>query len=182
MNKIMVKKMKNLILIGLSGAGKTTIGRYISNKLKIKQIDTDYFIEKKFNMSIEKIFDEYGEEWFRIEESKVVNKITNSYNIVISTGGGIVTNKKNIERLKKTGILFLLSGSIAALAYNLSNSNEKRPLISTSSTYEETYSRVEKLFLQREKLYVEASDYLIKIDNKTIEEIGEEIINIYIKH
>ncbi|MCG4586424.1 AAA family ATPase, partial [Anaerosalibacter bizertensis] len=73
--------MKNIVLIGPSGVGKTTIGKYISSKLKIEQVDTDFIIEKKFSMSIENIFKKYGENWFRIEESNIVKEVSNKNNI-----------------------------------------------------------------------------------------------------
>ena len=173
--------MKNIVLIGPSGVGKTTIGKYISSKLKIEQVDTDFIIEKKFSMSIENIFKKYGENWFRIEESNIVKEVSNKNNIVIAPGGGVVINEKNIGSLKSTGILFMLVGSIDTLTRNLMNSNKKRPLIGNYG-YDEIYKNVKNMFFEREKLYIKSADYLISVDNRTIEEIGEEIISFYKKH
>lgn len=173
--------MKNIVLIGPSGVGKTTIGKYISSKLKIEQVDTDFIIEEKFSMSIENIFKKYGENWFRIKESNIVKEVSNKNNIVISTGGGVVINEKNLENLKSNGILFLLVGSIDTLTRNLMNSNKKRPLIGNNE-YDEIYKKIKKMFFQRGELYIKSADYLISVDNKTIEEIGEEIISFYKKH
>ncbi|MBW4828826.1 MAG: shikimate kinase [Clostridiaceae bacterium] len=173
--------MKNIVLIGPSGVGKTTIGKYISSKLKIEHIDTDFLIERKFAMSIEDIFGKHGENWFRVEESNIVKEVSNKNNIVISTGGGVVINEKNIENLKSTGILFLLVASIDTLTRNLIKSNKKRPLIGNYG-YAEIYKKVKNIFFQREKLYLKSADYLISVDNRTIEGIGEEIIYFYKKH
>jgi shikimate kinase len=86
--------MKNIVLIGPSGIGKTTIGKYISKKLNIVQIDTDDLIEEKTSMSIKDTFDIYGEDFFRTIEVQVVKEIADKENILISTGGGIVLRKR----------------------------------------------------------------------------------------
>lgn len=175
-------RMKNIVLIGPSGAGKTSIGKYISNILKIEHIDTDDLVKKQFNMSIEKIFYNYGEDCFRMEEANIVKKIADRDNLVISTGGGVVINKDNIRYLRKNGILFLLTGNIDTLTQNLMSSREQRPLIGCNNIYGNIHDKIKNIFLQRKDLYINSADYFINIDNRTIEEIGEEIIWIYEKY
>ncbi|MBQ3420901.1 MAG: AAA family ATPase, partial [Romboutsia sp.] len=84
-----------IILIGFMGVGKTTIGKIIAKKLKLNFVDMDNYIEKREGKSISKIFEAYGEQHFRKLESESLKDLIKSDNIVISTGGGIVTTKEN---------------------------------------------------------------------------------------
>ncbi len=98
-------KNKNIVLIGMPGCGKTTIGRSISSKLNKKFIDVDEYIECKYNKSIPQIFKENGEEYFRNIELKSVEEISNKEDSIISTGGGVIKNEQNIINLKQNGIV-----------------------------------------------------------------------------
>jgi shikimate kinase len=171
--------MKNIVLIGPSGIGKTTIGKYISKKLNIVQIDTDDLIEEKTNMSIKDTFDIYGEDFFRTIEVQVVKEIADKENILISTGGGIVLREENIHALRSNGIIFFLNGKIETIVRNLNSSDVDRPLLMNE---EDMYEKIKKLFLERKKLYYSSCDYLIDVDDKSVESIGDEIIFYYDKH
>ncbi|WP_069649471.1 shikimate kinase [Caloranaerobacter ferrireducens] len=168
-------KKKNIVLIGFMGTGKTYIGKHISKKLNMEFYDTDSIIERDCECRISYIFEKYGESYFRKIESKVISKISKKENIVISTGGGIVLNKSNIEILKEKGIIFLLDGNFNTIINNLYGNIEKRPLLKGT----DWEKKAVELFLRRKELYYNSADYIINIDNKNRDVIAEEIINIY---
>ncbi len=98
--------MKNIVLIGMSGSGKSTVGEYIAKELNSDFLDTDDIIVSNTGKSIEYIFSNYGEEYFRELERLTINSLEHREDMVIATGGGIVLNPKNIERLRHNGIVF----------------------------------------------------------------------------
>ena len=98
--------MKNIILIGFMGSGKSTIGRKLSEKYGLKHIDTDWYIEKEQNMKISDIFSKKGEEYFRNLETELCEKFSKESGNVISTGGGMIKNPKNMAFLKENGIVY----------------------------------------------------------------------------
>ncbi|WP_427339182.1 shikimate kinase [Caloranaerobacter sp. DY30410] len=168
-------KKNNIVLIGFMGTGKSYIGKHISKKLNMEFYDTDNIIERDFGCRISYIFEKYGENYFRRIESEVISKISKNENVVISTGGGIVLNKSNVEMLKKNGIIFLLDGSFNTIINNLYGNIDKRPLLKGA----DWKKKAMELFLKRKKLYYNSADYIIDIDNKNGDVIAEEIINIY---
>ena len=100
--------MKNIVLIGMSGVGKTTIGKALSKEMKRGFIDTDEIIANEAKLEIQDIFSTYGEDYFRKLESNLIDKISKDNNLIISTGGGIILNGKNIRKLKENGVIILL--------------------------------------------------------------------------
>ena len=103
---------KNIILIGMMGAGKSTIGHLLDQKLSdFFYVDIDIEIEKEAQKHITQIFAENGEEYFRKLESRIIKKFCAYHNQVISTGGGVVEKIENMLEMKKNGILFYLKAS-----------------------------------------------------------------------
>ena len=119
---------KSLILTGMMGVGKSTVGKELSKKLGYKFIDMDNLIEKKENMTITKIFRVKGENYFRkIEENLTLNTLKDK-KVVISLGGGAFLNPRIRKEVLKTTISFWLNVSIKSLLLRVSR-NKKRPLI-----------------------------------------------------
>lgn len=168
----------NIVLIGFMGTGKTTNGRRLARKLHKEFIDTDFLIESIENMKIEDIFKEYGEEYFRKLEAKVVKDISTKKNKVISTGGGTILNPKNIQLLKNNGYVFLLESSIDNIVYNLKNSYKKRPLLEKKNWTNE----VSKILNNRRELYYNSADFIIRVDNKNHYHIVNDISRLYFKN
>ncbi|MGL5329226.1 MAG: shikimate kinase [Peptostreptococcaceae bacterium] len=166
-----------IILIGLMGAGKTTIGKALSSQLDYKFIDMDDEIEKEEGMSIVEIFDKHGESKFRKLESELLKKIIEEENVIISTGGGIVKENFNFELLKEEKNVFFLDGNVETLLRNLSNSIDKRPLLKNSGNLR---SKIEDLLKERYDRYKECADVKINIDNKNIDEVVSQIL-VYIR-
>ena len=166
-----------IILIGLMGAGKTTIGKELSNKLNLRFIDMDDEIEKQSKMSIVDIFEKYGENRFREIESKLLEKIALEDDIIISTGGGIIKIDDNRKLLKKQDNVVFLNGSIDTLVKNVSNDIYKRPLLKDST---DLYIKIEELLKERYEKYEESSNIIIDINNKNINEVVSQIL-VYIR-
>jgi shikimate kinase len=98
----------NVVLIGYRGAGKTTVGRFLSRRLKRPFVDCDEYIEESSSLSIREIFELCGERHFRVIESEAIERISARNGQVIATGGGAVLQYKNVRRLKANGVLFFL--------------------------------------------------------------------------
>jgi len=162
-----------IILIGFMGVGKTTIGKIIAKKLKLNFVDMDNYIEKTEGKSISKIFEEYGEQRFRELESESLKDLIKSDNIVISTGGGIVTTKENSDILKKEKIVIFLDANTQTILNNLSKEIDKRPLLSNSNNVENTISN---LLNERYEKYNSICDIKIDINEKNIEEVVSQIL------
>jgi shikimate kinase len=167
----------NIVLIGMSGAGKTSIGKYISSKLNMKFVDTDDIIISNTGKTIEYIFTIYGEAYFRGLEEKLIYNLKGKEGLVISTGGGVVLSRSNMDILKKDGKIILLDASIDTLAKNIASSSSNRnhrPLLN----HKDLYNSIKKIYDDRKELYFSNADYIIHVDNKTFETIGDEIIYI----
>ncbi len=154
----------------MMGAGKSTIGKLLSNNMKISFVDTDEEVEKHFNMPINNIFDKYGEEGFREIESLILEKSTDS---IVACGGGIVLKKKNRDFIKKNGKCLLLLSKINVLADRLSSENN-RPLLNDGIIE----NQLEQIWEQRKDLYYNLADQVIEINDKSKKQITDYIIGV----
>lgn len=166
--------MKNIILTGMMGAGKTTAGKELSGILTdFSFIDMDSEIEKKLGISISEIFKERGEAYFRDIETNFLKKYSNQNNLIISTGGGIVERSENIDLIKKNGVMFYLSAPSEELFERIKLTTH-RPLLAIPNPCD----KIKELLNRREKYY-KKSDFEIITTNKTIQEIAQEILKKY---
>lgn len=159
-----LKRETNISLVGMPGAGKTTVGRILAEKLGMGFRDTDEEIEKIAGESPEKIIEKYGEERFREIETEVAESVSLLRGVVIATGGGTILREKNVEKLRSCGVVIWLGRDLNLLAQN------NRPLSKNMP--------ISRLFKQREEYYVAASDKKIENDEaaeKTAEKIITEI-------
>ncbi|RKD27888.1 shikimate kinase [Caminicella sporogenes DSM 14501] len=166
---------ENIVLIGFMGTGKTTVGRLLAKKFNMKFIDSDDEIIRKTGMSINKIFEKYGEEYFRNLEKIVIEEISKLDGCVIATGGGVVKDERNILNLKKKGLIFHLNGSVSKIKENLESEIHKRPLLNCDNYYE----KIKLLLEERRELYKRASDFDINIDFLSSNEVAVKIMEIY---
>ena len=165
---------KNLVLIGMMGSGKSTIGKILSNKTRLNLIDIDKLIEKKTNLKISDIFKKKGENFFRkIEEKITINSLKSSDNI-IATGGGAFLNDKIRKEIENNCISIWLRWSEEILMSRIKN-NKKRPM-----AYFLKEKELNKLMSDRAKIYSRA-DYKINCDNLSKGEITSKILKIYEK-
>lgn len=173
--KISDKKNQTIILTGMMGAGKSTVGSVLAKKLKLGFIDLDTLIEKEQKLAIPEIFKLYGEEKFRDLECKTICGIEPGKRLVISTGGGIVESKRNIEKLRQIGRIYYLYAPFEVL-YERIKDDTKRPLLMTKDP-----KNTLKEILKRRSVRYECADFKINTENKTAKEIVDEIIEIYEK-
>ena len=157
--------MKNIVLIGMPACGKSTIGYWLSKKIGYPLLDTDKYLEEKENRIISDIFSNEGEEYFRNLETKYLKKLSEKEGFIISTGGGAVKKKENIDILKKNGIVIFLNREIN----DISKENHKhRPLL-------QDINNIQKLYDERIDLYKKYSDIIIK-NNDDMSIIVDRII------
>ena len=164
----------NLILCGMMGAGKTTIGIKIAEKTGRRWYDTDGLITDKYG-KISDIFEYYGEAHFRKLETDIVKELSKQDSLVISTGGGLVLKKENNALLQENGKIIFLRASLNTLSKRL-KVDGTRPLLQTSS--QSIRDRLAKLMQERTPVYEHVADYVIDVDEKTPEEIAKEIIKM----
>ncbi len=164
----------NIILIGMSGSGKTTIGEYLRSNFSFKVLDTDNKIKERMNMEIEDIFKEYGEEYFRDMETQVLEDYKLIDNYVVATGGGIILREKNREILKSMGKRIFLKGTSETLVRNLKDSQEVRPLLKNPK---DLNLDIKQMMEKRKEKYLAAADIVLEIDGKSVEELVNEIVS-----
>lgn len=151
--------MKNIVLIGFMGTGKSTTGRLLARRLVRPFIDIDRRIEMKAGMSVYDIFKVYGEKHFRELEKQVIFSVSRYTNTIIATGGGAVLDSGNISRLRENGIIVLLTASPEVILERTARRNE-RPLLAG----EDKKARIVSLLNQRQKFY-DCADYKIDTSN-----------------
>ncbi len=164
----------NIILCGMMGAGKTTVGVAISKLSERTWYDTDQMIEDKHG-KISDIFEYYGENHFRTLETNCIREFAEKDNLIISTGGGLVLRPENNEILKKNGKIVFLCASIETLVGRLKIHNN-RPLIQGNEMIIE--KKLRELMEIRTPVYENVADYVVNVDGKTVEDIAKEILEV----
>ena len=167
---------KNLVLLGMMGVGKSTLGKIVSKKQNLEFVDIDKSIEKKNSMTISEIFEKKGEKFFRIEEEKVVLKFLEKNNCVIALGGGAFINKTLRESTLKKAISIWLDIDIKILNKRI-KWNQKRPLLKE----ENNQKKLTELYAERKGIY-KLANHKIECDKLGKENIVEKIITLYEKY
>jgi shikimate kinase len=165
----------NIVITGFMCTGKTSVGKLLAEKLGYQFVDTDDLIEQRVGMKISDIFAVYGEPYFRDVETEVVKEVAKKDKFVISTGGGVVLRKVNMDELRKNGIIINLTAKPETIYNRLKNQPGVRPLLNKPDPMNE----IIKLLLQREEYYKNC-DLRIETDNFTVEQIVQQILD-YIK-
>ena len=170
-----MKSKENLVFLGMMGSGKSSIGSLVAKKLQLNFIDVDNEIETELGLSIKKIFETKGENYFRKFEEKITLKKLKLNPVVISLGGGAFTNRNIRKEVIKNHLSFWLNWSDKILVNRIKNS-KKRPLVSNASENE-----IIDLIKKRSNIYSKAL-YKIECDSLTKKEIVKKILNIYEAH
>lgn len=167
--------MSNLVLIGFMGAGKSSIGKALARSASMRFVDTDERVAKEADLSIPRIFEGSGEKHFRQLESKVVSDVAEMDDAVIATGGGVVLNDKNIEKLKKNGVIIYICLTESELIRRVRDLKD-RPLLKDLDKDD----TVHKLMKVRGPLYRKYADYIIDGNypvNAIVEKINEAVFS-----
>ena len=168
----LTKPNKNLVLVGMMGSGKTKLGRYLAKKLKYQFYDTDEEIEKKLNLQIFEIFENFGEKYFRELEEVITMNFLKKKRSVISLGGGGYLNYNIRKAIQKSCVAIWLKWNSKTLIDRVKR-NQKRPIIRNMKT-----SEIEKLIEKRSKIYSRA-DIMINCEGKIRNNIISKIIKNY---
>jgi len=163
---------RSLVLIGMSGTGKSEVGRYLQERTGLARFDTDELVSAKLGMSIPDIFAKHGEEKFRAAETETLKSLTGKSPAIIVTGGGVVATPKNIDLLKLLGTVIWLDADHATLRTRLNELND-RPLLQTSNPP----AALAELLHARNPLYRNTADIRVNTAGKNTDEIAESILN-----
>jgi len=159
---------ENIILVGLMGAGKSTIGRSLAKLLNKDFYDSDRVIEERTGVDIATIFEIEGEQGFRDREELVIAELCDKENIILATGGGCVLREANRSNMKKRGHVVYLRTN-AALLYSRIRFDKSRPLMQTESPLD----TLKKLLENREPFYMEVAD--------TVMMTGKQKVSVIVK-
>lgn len=170
-----------LVLIGYMASGKSVVAKYIAKEMHIDVVDLDTYIEDKEKQTIQEIFKNKGEIYFRIKENFYLKELLLSdKNFILATGGGTPCYANNMEIIKKNSNSVYLKASIQIIYDRLIREKQKRPLVSNIENTDLKEFIAKHLF-ERNPFYNKA-DKIVSVDNKTIDEIANEIIQeFYVK-
>ena len=166
MNHTKEKTDNTIILIGMMGAGKTTIGKSLANYLNKTFIDSDQEIQKRTGVSIPVIFEIEGEVGFRKREADMLKELIKIDNIVLATGGGIILNKENCKSLKKKGTIIYLRATVNDLLHRTRH-DKNRPLLQTT----DPQTKFTDLFNQRDPIYCEVAHIVVESGSLSVHQM-----------
>lgn len=161
--QVPVVKQGNIFLVGLMGAGKTSVGRMLAKRMSKDFYDTDAEIERVTGVKIPVIFDIEGEAGFRSREEKMIKKLTSLQGIVLATGGGAVLSPANRARLRAGGRVIYLRASSEDL-WRRTRRDRNRPLLQTANPL----ARLRELHAQRDPLYHEVADLTVDTGSQSV--------------
>jgi len=165
-----VREPSLIYLTGYMGAGKSTIGRKLSNQMNYRFIDTDTALEKFFKRKMSDIFRELGEPAFRQEEERLIEKMARKKHYIVSTGGGTLTRTETFYTAQRSGLLVYLKAPVEVLFERAIFSQKDRPLLNSPDVEERFKAR----FKSREPYYVRA-DYTVETAGRSAESVVQEI-------
>ena len=166
----------NIFLVGLMGAGKSTVGRILARRLGKRFVDTDHEIEKRNGVTIPVIFEIEGEEGFRRREQEVLADLSREADLVLSTGGGIVLRPENREILKNDGFAVYLSARPELLAERTRH-DRSRPLLNVA----DPLARLRELHTVRDPLYREVAHAVVETGRGAPQQVVQAIVGALTK-
>jgi shikimate kinase len=162
---------KSIVLIGMMGAGKSSVGRCLHRRTGLALLDIDEVVASKFQMSIPKIFAEHGEKKFREAETEALRRVQTEEQKIIVTGGGVVLRNDNVEILRKQGVIVWLDGNQDTL-FARASEKQNRPLLQTKNP-RKAFSQILRA---RRSLYADMADVRIDTSVLTDEEVAVAIL------
>lgn len=169
--------VKNIVLIGFMGTGKTSTGRVLAQKLGAAFLDLDQEIEREAGMAIPDMFAQKGEAYFRAREHEMVERVAGRRNAVISTGGGTVKDPRNVAALRENGVIVCLQADVETILERTASKGE-RPVLDKEDQGNRRMA-IEKLIEERRELYRQA-DFSVDTSKLSPLQVVEEILH-YLK-
>jgi shikimate kinase len=166
-----VNPAKSIVLVGMMGAGKSSVGRVLDRRTGLERLDTDEAVATQFGMPIAEIFEVYGEEKFRDAETETLRGLATNRTMIVVTGGGIIMRAENVDLLKRLGTIVWLNGDEAVLFERASRRNT-RPLLQN----ENPRAVFSELFRKRAPLYKAAADFEINTGRLDHDQVAEIIL------
>jgi shikimate kinase len=161
----------NVFLVGLMGAGKTTVGRILARRLRLRFYDSDQEVERRCGVKIPVIFEIEGEAGFRAREQQALAELTALHGIVLATGGGAVLSQENRERLAAGGTVIYLNARPEDLYARVRN-DRNRPLLATP----DPLARLRELHAQRDALYRGIADLVVDTGAQSVQFLAQELV------
>jgi shikimate kinase len=166
-----MKRAASVYLVGMMGAGKTTVGRLLARRLKLRFVDSDHEIERRCGAAVPLIFDIEGEPGFRARESAVLAELTALEGIVLATGGGAVLADENRRLLAAGGAVVYLCAQPEDL-YERVRQDRNRPLLATA----DPLARLRELYLQRDPLYRSIADVVVDTGRQSVQALARTLV------
>lgn len=167
-----MQQMKgNVFLVGLMGAGKTTVGRLLARRLKLRFYDSDHEIERRCGVGIPVIFEIEGEAGFRAREEMAIAELTALQGIVLATGGGAVVSEENRRRLAAGGTVVYLNARPEDLFERVRH-DRSRPLLAGA----DPLGRLRELHAQRDPLYRSMADLVVDTGSQSVQALARELL------
>ena len=166
----------SIFLVGMMGAGKTSVGRVLAKRLQKSFYDSDQVIEDRTGVKIPVIFEIEGEAGFRVRESAVIDELTALRDIVLATGGGAVLSERNRERLKTTGTVVYLRATVRDLL-NRTRHDKNRPLLQAV----DPRARLTELYEKRDPLYREVAHLTIDTGNQSLTSLVNRLCQLLLE-
>ncbi|MCS6292223.1 MAG: shikimate kinase [Nitrospira sp.] len=163
----------NIVLVGYRGTGKSTVGKVLAARLGWPLVSTDAEIVRGAGRSVPEIVAQHGWEHFRDLESTVCREFSAQDRLIIDTGGGAILRQENVACLKKNGVLFWLTASVATIVSRIGRDTQRPSLTGTKSFVEE----IEEVLAVRTPKYREAADHIVPTDGCAINQIVETILS-----
>lgn len=160
----------NIFLVGLMGAGKTTVGKLLAKHLHKTFYDSDHEIERRTGVNIPLIFDIEGEDGFRSRERIVIDDLSQKGDIVLATGGGAVLHPETRENLKSRGTVVYLRANVEEL-WQRTRHDRNRPLLQT----DDPHAKLTQLFEQRDPLYREVADIIMDTSRQSVQSLMHDL-------
>ena len=165
--------MKNIVLVGFMGTGKTAVGKLLAKKLQRSFVDLDAEIEKQAGRSVAEIFSAEGEPGFREREEAAVAKVSLRKNCVIAAGGGVLIREDNVRALRKNGFLVCLTAQTDVIVKRISSPGHVRPLLKGA----EPRDRIEELLKERAASYSKA-DVMVDTSSLSVKEVVDKVAKL----
>jgi len=163
---------ESIFLVGPMGAGKSTVGRVLAERLQYEFIDSDHVIEERTGASIPMIFDIEGESGFRDREESVLDDLTQRSQIILATGGGVVEREENRKHLRSRGFVVYLKSPVESLIQRTKH-DRNRPLLQNANPAKV----LRELMIKREPWYIEMADLVVETQQVPVHRVVKQIMD-----